>query len=48
MTTKLNDMRITGMAGTCGEKGRNPNYQQMSFGECFSLLVNLEMDTQTK
>jgi hypothetical protein len=40
--TKLNDMRLSAMSETYREQLRNPEYQELSFEERFSLLVDIE------
>lgn len=40
--TKLNDMRMAAMADSFREQLRNPEYQELSFEERFSLLVDME------
>lgn len=40
--SKLNDMRLTAMADTFREQLRNPEYQELSFEDHLSLLVDIE------
>jgi DNA replication protein DnaC len=40
--SKLNDMRLSAMSETYREQLRNPEYQELSFEERFSLLVDIE------
>jgi DNA replication protein DnaC len=40
--SKLNEMRMSAMAETYREQLRNPDYQELSFEERFSLLVDIE------
>lgn len=40
--SKLNEMRMSAMAETYREQLRNPEYQELSFEERFSLLVDIE------
>lgn len=40
--TKLIDMRLTAMAETFRDQLRNPEYQELSFEDRFSMLVDLE------
>lgn len=40
--SKLFDMRLSAMAETFREQLRNPEYQELSFEDRFSLLVDIE------
>jgi hypothetical protein len=40
--TKLNEMKLNGMAEAYAEQASNRDFQKMDFDERFSLLVDLE------